>query len=97
MLYSLKVIDNECNLTEEYGLKISELPVETRIAVCIVNSFKEEFTCTEEMLILAALLSSQGNLFYNNLEPGIIIKMKKKLGAKEGDHITLINIFLRYQ
>ena len=25
-----------------------------------------------------------------------IIKTKKKLGAKEGDFITLVNIFLRY-
>lgn len=27
----------------------------------------------------------------------MVIKAKKKLGAKEGDHITLINIMIRYE
>ena len=27
----------------------------------------------------------------------MILKAKKRLGAKEGDHITLINIFIRYK
>jgi len=36
-------------------------------------------------------------LYFNHYrEPVRIIKAKKRLGVKEGDHLTLINIFMRY-
>jgi len=46
-------------------------------------------------MMLAAVLSVQ-NIFYMGREPSAIVKTKKRLGAKEGDHVTLINIFIRY-
>jgi hypothetical protein len=36
-------------------------------------------------------------LFATNCPPLTMLKTKKKVGAKEGDFITLINIFLRYK
>ncbi len=43
--------------------------------------------------MLAAMLEMQGELFAST---GIaVLKAKKKIGAKEGDFLTLINIFLR--
>lgn len=95
-LNSLNVIDANCNLTEDVGLKVCELPVETRLAVMIVNSFREIYQCSEEVLILAAMLSVQGQLFYTSQSPVSVIKTKKRVGAKEGDHITLINVYLHY-
>lgn len=46
--------------------------------------------------MLAAMLSIQGSLFFTNEEPPTIINRKKRIGAKEGDHLTLINIFIKY-
>lgn len=57
ILNSLNVIDANCNLTEEVGLKVCELPVETKIGVMVINSFKEQFQCSEEIVILASMLS----------------------------------------
>jgi len=96
LLFSLHVIDMNGELTEEIGVFLSDLPVETRLAVMLLNSFKEEFACSEEILILVSLLSS-GFVFFANTSPLTILKTKKKFGAKEGDLITLINLFLRYK
>jgi HrpA-like RNA helicase len=56
-LHALRVVDDVCNLTENIGLKISELPVETKLGVAMINAFKEEFGCSEEILILVSMLS----------------------------------------
>ena len=77
-------------------MRVSEIPIDVRLAVALINSTKKELLCSEEMLILVSLLSV-GNIWYANKDSGFVIKSKKKLGAKEGDHITLINIYLRYK
>ncbi len=56
-LHALRVVDDNCNLTENMGMKVSELPIETKLAVALINSFKEEFGCSEEILILVSMLS----------------------------------------
>lgn len=94
-LFSLQIIDKEGNLTEEIGSKLSEVPLDIKLAVMLLNSFKEEFSCSEEILILVSVLAA-GNIWYLNNSPVAIIKAKKRIGAKEGDMITLINVFLKY-
>eukprot|EP01016_Furgasonia_blochmanni_P011739 TRINITY_DN1543_c0_g1_i15.p2 TRINITY_DN1543_c0_g1~~TRINITY_DN1543_c0_g1_i15.p2 ORF type:complete len:338 (+),score=45.26 TRINITY_DN1543_c0_g1_i15:77-1090(+) len=95
LLFSLKAIERNGELTEDIGMKLSELPIDPRLGVVLLNSAKPEFNCAEDILMVVSLLSV-GNIFYGSREPGQIIKAKKRLGAKEGDHITLINIFIRY-
>ena len=46
------------------------------------------------MLILVAMLNIKP--FYLHGQPILTIKAKKKLGVKEGDHISLINIFNQF-
>ena len=94
-LYSLKIINEEGKLTEDIGFRVSEFPVEPSLAVMLINSSKPDFSCSREILILVSMLSVQ-NVFYSNRESHHVIKAKKKIGAKEGDMITLINIYLRY-
>ena len=96
LLFSLHVIDMKGDLTEEIGIFLSDLPIDTRLAVMLLNSFKEEFACSEEILILVSILSS-GFVFFANSSPISVLKSKKKFGAKEGDLITLINLVLRYR
>lgn len=83
-------------LTEDIGKKLSDLALETKLAVMLLNSFKEEFSCSEEIVILASFLSL-GPMFYSNLAPSQTIKIKKRFGAKEGDLITIMNFYLRYK
>lgn len=60
-----------------------------------MNSNKEEYKCTEEILTIASILSV-GSIFQTNVEPIRLAKTKKKVGAVEGDHITMVNIFNMY-
>lgn len=55
-LSSMGIIDEQCNLTES-GEKVCEFSVESKIALMIMKSFDEEFQCSKEILILAAMLS----------------------------------------
>ena len=52
------------NLTAELGEKISLFPnLEFRYSVLLLNSLKEDFACSEEILMLISMLSAQ-NIFY---------------------------------
>lgn len=105
VLYSLKAIDNEAELTPgknchidfsiDIGMKLVELPVDPKLGASILASNSEEFKCTDEILSIAALMTV-GNLFQNGVDSVRLAKAKKKLGALEGDHITLLNIFHSY-
>lgn len=61
-----------------------------------ISIAKEEFSCSQEIMTLVSMLSVP-NVFYANREPIAVVKAKKRLGAKEGDHVTLINIYIRYE
>jgi len=59
-----------------------------------MNSFDPKFGCSREILMLVSMLEVHSELFAGH---GIgILKAKKKVGAKEGDFLTLINFFIRY-
>lgn len=62
----------------------------------LINSFDARFGCSEEILILVSMLSVERDIFVNGPPVGVL-KGKKKIGAKEGDFVTLVNIFLRYR
>ena len=58
------------------------------------TSIDSNAKCAKHLLLAKVLSSYHKNSFIS--EPVRILKAKKRLGAKEGDHITLINIFMRY-
>lgn len=47
------------------------------------------------MLVIVSMLEINNVLYNSNIPPPHIIKAKKRVGAKEGDHITLLNTFLK--
>lgn len=91
VLYSLGAIDDQGQLTEDIGYQLAELPLEPRLGVILLNSCKDEFNCSEEMLSIVSMLSIS-HLFTLN-SPESIMSTKRRLGCKEGDHVTLLNIF----
>lgn len=50
-------------------MKVSEFPIDVRLAVVLINSTKPEYLCSEEMLMLVSLLSV-GNIWYTNKNSG---------------------------
>lgn len=65
---SLKLIDTSFSLTE-LGTAIVDYPLETQMAVCVENSFMEEYQCSEEMLKIASVLSIQGGIYSSDATP----------------------------
>ncbi|KAM3128733.1 hypothetical protein pb186bvf_019145 [Paramecium bursaria] len=94
-LISLHLLDEQIQLTE-LGRQVVDYPIEYKLAVCVENSFLEEFQCSEEILKIASVLSVQGGIFQGDANPLSILKAKKALGCKEGDVLSLHNIFVRY-
>ena len=92
-LYAYGLIDQEFNLTEK-GKKAAELSLDTRSACMLLSSFDSRFGCSKEILILVSMLQVHRELFTNNSLA--LLKAKKKIGTKEGDFLTLINMFLKY-
>jgi hypothetical protein len=53
------------------------------------------FGCVAEMLSLVAVISSEP-IFQTLKDTKMMLRIKKKIGAKEGDHLTLLNAFKFY-
>ncbi|CAG9318224.1 DHX35 [Blepharisma stoltei] len=91
VLYSLGAIDDFGELTKTIGYQIAEFPIDPRFSVMLLNSCKDEFHCSREMLEIVSMLSIQNLFSGKGIENALWTK--RKLGAKEGDHICLLNIF----
>lgn len=94
-LFFLGVIDKSCELTD-LGKKVCDVPIDIRLAVALFKSAELKFNCTEDVLIIAVMLSIQ-NLFYQPKDPVNLFKAKQKLGVIQGDHLTLLNIYKNYK
>jgi ATP-dependent RNA helicase DDX35 len=91
VLYSLGAIDDQVQLTEDIGYQLAELPVEPRLGVMLLNSCKDDFHCSEEMLSIVAMLSVTP--IFTSTSQESVLSTKRRLGCKEGDHVTLLNIY----
>lgn len=57
LLFSLNAIDENSKLTRPFGNIISQFPLKPMLATLLINSFR--YKCTQEALIIAAMLSVQ--------------------------------------
>eukprot|EP01132_Coremiostelium_polycephalum_P003809 gene3809-4739_t len=85
-LYALEALDDGCRLTRPIGDMMAEFPVDPSLSKMIIAS-GEKYECSQEIISIAAMLSVQG-LFVNQNH-----KSRKGLLVKEGDHLTLLNLF----
>lgn len=90
LLHSLNVVDESGLLSQDVGKIISEFPINMKLAVMLVKSCSENFRCSQEMLSIVSMMSVQ-NIF-STRTPEAIVASKVKIGAKEGDHVTMLNI-----
>ncbi len=94
-LYFLGILDDKTSMTE-LGVKISEMPIDPRLAVSIIKAGRQKFSCVEEVLIISSMLSVP-NIFYQVKDPQAIMKSKQKVGVIEGDHLSLLALFKEYR
>lgn len=94
LLYALGALDDDCRLTEPFGVTIAEFPIEPCLAKMLLAS--GQLGCTEEILSIAAMLSVP-NVFIVGRDRTLSDKLKKKFAVHEGDHVTLLNVYLGFQ
>ncbi|KAJ1732695.1 DEAH-box ATP-dependent RNA helicase prp22 [Coemansia sp. Benny D160-2] len=91
LLYSLGALDEEGLLTR-IGRKMAEFPMSPELSKAILVSV--EYGCSEEVLTIAAMLSSEGSIFYRPKEKQAAADSKKaKFHQPEGDHLTLLTVY----
>ena len=95
LLYSLGAIDDYAKLTSPLGTRMAELgALPPMMAKALLNSSSPQFNCQAEMLILAAMTSLQGNVwFHHEGQRKAMDLSRRKFAAEEGDHLTLLNVY----
>ncbi|KAG1692968.1 putative ATP-dependent RNA helicase DHX35 [Nymphon striatum] len=101
LLYALGGLDDDGKLTNPIGIRMAEFPLHPMFAKMLLSSV--DFGCTEEAVIIAALLQVN-NVFLSPYGQAAIqavcadnIKAKHSFSVKEGDHLTLLNVFTAFQ
>lgn len=90
-LVALGALDLQGDLTEEFGLKMAEMPIDPMMAKILLNS--EKFSCSEEILTIAAMTSVQ-NVFMIGGEYDVQGELhRRKFTVTEGDHLTYLNVY----
>ncbi len=96
ILYSLGAIDESAKLTQPKGSRMAELAVPPMMAASLLDSAKKEFSCINEILTIAAMisLSSQGNIWFSHEGQQKAMDLsRRRFAAEEGDHLTLLNVY----
>lgn len=92
LLFSLGTVDANGRLTKPLGARMAELPLEPMLAKALLNA--HSFGCLSEMLTIAAMMTLQGNAFVSHDgNQRLLDKARRRFAVKEGDHITLYNVF----
>lgn len=91
LLYALGAIDDFGKLTEPLGIRMADFPLEPKLAKMILVS--GQYGCTEEAVTIAAMLQVK-NIFLSPPNRKLAAdKAKRRFAVKEGDHITLLNVY----
>ncbi|XP_076311374.1 putative ATP-dependent RNA helicase DHX35 isoform X6 [Tachypleus tridentatus] len=91
LLYALGALDDNGQLTSPLGLRMSEFPLHPMFAKMLLVS--GDFECSEEAVIIVAMLHVE-NIFISPPGQGLQArKAKYGFSVKEGDHITLLNVY----
>ncbi|PIK63009.1 putative ATP-dependent RNA helicase DHX35-like [Apostichopus japonicus] len=91
LLYALGAIDDFGKLTEPLGIRMADFPLEPKLARMILVS--GQYGCTDEAITIAAMLQVK-NIFHSPPNRKLAAnKAKRKFAVKEGDHITLLNVY----
>jgi HrpA-like RNA helicase len=101
-LGTLTIKNNALALTQR-GEQVSLLPVNVFSALAILESMKPELSCCDEMVMLVSMLEALegGSKAFENgeskAEKKVINSKKVQFGQSQGEHITLLNLYLSWR
>ncbi|KAK0190638.1 P-loop containing nucleoside triphosphate hydrolase protein [Armillaria mellea] len=93
LLNFLSAIDDEGNLTA-LGSIMAEFPIDPQLAKMLIVS--PEFKCSNEILIIIAMLSVQNVWIRPSNARNQADAAKALLTVPDGDHLTLLNVYNQY-
>ena len=93
-LYVLGALDEEGNLTK-LGKDMSNFSLNPQLAKVLIMSAK--LGCSEEALIIVAILSVQTIWYRPKDREAQADAMKAKLNRDEGDHLTLLHVYREWE
>jgi ATP-dependent RNA helicase DDX35 len=99
LLYSLGAVDDKCQLTPK-GARMAEMPLEPRLCSVLLSSF--DFGCGEEMLTVAAMCSVEYPFISVRARGSSEAKVKvekdiEEFAVQHSDHLTLLNIYCKFE
>jgi ATP-dependent RNA helicase DHX8/PRP22 len=100
-LFSMDALDDGGNLTN-LGTRMAAFPLEPPLSKCLLASM--ELHCLEPMLSMVAMLSIPPPFYRPTPTPSMAAqglsrdpeKARRHLNIREGDHLTLLNIFMQW-
>ena len=94
LLHALGAIDSDSKLTTPLGVQIAEFPLEPTMAKMLLCS--GEFKCSHEIVTIAAMLQVQHVFVSPPNKRHASNRAKLHFSCAEGDHITLLNVYLAF-
>ncbi|KAM4815193.1 pre-mRNA-splicing factor ATP-dependent RNA helicase DHX16-like, partial [Thomomys bottae] len=93
-LYALGALKHLGELTMT-GRKMAELPVDPMLSKMILAS--EKYSCSEEILTVAAMLSVNNSIFYRPKDKAVHAdNARVNFFLPGGDHLVLLNVFTQW-
>lgn len=93
-LYILEALDENGKLTET-GRCMAYFPMEPMLAKTLIKSF--EFGCSYEVIEVISMLSVPDVFFRPREKRELADKMKQRFDDYNGDHLTLLNIYRKWE
>lgn len=93
-LYTLDALDEKGYLTQ-LGRRMAEFPMEPALAKTVIASV--EYGCTEEVLIIVAMLSVQLVFYRPKDKQNVADQKKQRFHSIHGDHLTLLNVYRAWE
>lgn len=93
-LYILEALDEDGKLTE-VGKLMAHFPMEPKLSKTLIKSF--EFGCSYEIIEIISMLSVPDVFFRPREKRELADKMKQRFDDYNGDHLTLLNIYRKWE
>eukprot|EP00002_Diphylleia_rotans_P001061 TRINITY_DN10580_c0_g1_i1.p1 TRINITY_DN10580_c0_g1~~TRINITY_DN10580_c0_g1_i1.p1 ORF type:complete len:698 (-),score=165.59 TRINITY_DN10580_c0_g1_i1:8-2101(-) len=95
VLYSLGALDTQMRLTDPIGKIMASFPLDPPFSRAIIAS--KDLGCTKEVLAIVSMLSTENVFFMPPSQKDKALEAHRKFASSEGDHFTLLNVFLAFQ
>jgi ATP-dependent RNA helicase DDX35 len=91
LLHAIGALDSAAKLTNPLGVAMAEVPLEPPLARALIAA--SQSNCLDSVLTIAALLSVPPVFMHPRGMERKAETMRRKYGVKEGDHLTLLNVY----